>query len=246
MDIKKFLDYFLKYWWVYALTCIILTICEVLIVINDIYVFQLRYIVIYALSAMLVVLFLAWIVALFKKRYSLFFLGIPASVIICGVISLPFAVLYAIGTAGEGDDFGKSHPIPNELFCYEADECISKEYVDSLDNKTWLRIHRSTPGGIYSYAYYGPSMLDGHTYLKCYEVTENIPLSEERIAIRTHNIVKDHVSFGLVGKSGSFTLYEGSFDDYYAVRVEVWFHNDTSGVDSILNQKIYKMDGWQR
>lgn len=246
MTFKRAFDFILKYWWIYALSCVLLSACEIYVVINNIYIYQLRYVILYVLMIMMAVLFVAWIVSLFKKRYALFFFAIPASVLLCGFITFPTFALYALGTAGEGDTFGKDHPIPEGLRYTEPFESMEEESVDSLDSTTWLRIHQSSQGGIYNYAYFGPSLHDGYIYLKCFEATENIPLSDDTVGKRTHNPVKDHSSFGLVGGTGYFMIYEGSFEDYYAVRVEVWHHEDATGEERLLNQKVYKMEGWQR
>lgn len=246
MKIKRIADGFLKYWWVYALMMIALTIGEVYIVIHDIWAFQLRHVVFGAFLILLAVLLVAWVVALWRKRFVLVFLGIPATVLVSAIISLPYAMIHAIGTAGEGDDFGKRHPIPSDLSYYEPEDSMQLSRVDSLDSSTWLCVRGGSQGGIYHYVYYSPPLPDGYLYLKCFEATENIPLSEDRVFLRSKNPVKGHSNFGLVGGQGYFMIYEGSFGDYYAVRVEVWFHDDSTGEDRLLNQKIYKMDGWQR
>jgi len=43
-----------------------------------------------------------------------------------------------------------------------------------------------------------------------------------------------------------FTVYEGDWGDYYAVRVEVWHHDTSTGSEHKVNEKIYRMQGWQR
>ena len=237
---------YLKYWWVYSIACIALCALEVYVVIHNIWVSRLRYVILYIILGLLVMQLIAWVTALVKKKFMIAFVGIPAGLIISALISLPPFTLYALATAGEGDDFGRQHPIPEGLSYYEPEESLCIEDADSLDNTTWLRIHGSTQGGIYNYAYFSPALPEGHLYLKCYEVTENIPLSEERVAKKSYNPVKAYSSFDLAGSTGYFTIYEGSFGDYYAVRVEVWFHDDSTGEDRMLNSKVYKMEGWQR
>lgn len=242
----KTIDQFLKFWWVYSVACIILCALEVYIVINEIRILQLRYVILYVILGLLVMQAIAWTIALVKKKYAIAFGGIPVGLLVSAGICLPPFFLYALATAGEGDDFGRQHPIPKGLSYFEPEESMCIEDVDSLDNTTWLRIHRSTQGGIYIYAYFSPTLPDGFLYLKCYEATENIPLSEERIAKSSYNPVKGHSSFDVAGKTGGFTIYEGSFGDYYAVRVEVWFHDNNTGEERMLNSKVYKMEGWQR
>ncbi len=239
-------DKFLKYWWTYSLACIVLCACEVFVVINEIRVLQLRYVILYAILGILVLQAITWVIALYKRKFKIAFLGIPAGLIVSALICLPPFALYALGTAGEGDDFGKQHPIPEGMNCNEPVESMQIDSVDSLDNTTWLRIHKGAQGGYYNYAYFSPPLPDGYLYIKCYEATENFPLSEQRIAARSHNPVRGHSAFGLAGGTGYFTIYEGSFGDYYAVRVEVWFHDTSTDEERMLTSKVYKMEGWQR
>ena len=236
----------LRYWWAYSLACIVLCAFEVYVVINEIRVFQLRYLILYVILGILVLQAVTWAIALYKRKFKIAFLGIPIGLIISAFICLPPFVLYALGTVGEGDDFGKQHPIPKGMDYYEPMESMQEDCVDSLDKVTWLRIHGGTQGGYYNYVYFSPPLPDGFLYLKCYEVTENIPLSEQRVAMRSHNPVRGHSSFGQAGGAGYFTIYEGSFGDYYAVRVEVWFHDSSTDDEKMLNSKVYKMEGWQR
>ena len=132
------------------------------------------------------------------------------------------------------------------MVCQEPDESFCEEDVDSTETATWLRIQNNSQGGIYDYQYYSNALPDGYIYLKCYEATENILLSEDRIIMRTKIEVKQHNTFGQVGGDRVFTIYEGSWGDYYPIRVEVWHHEVMTGHERLLNQKVYKMQGWQR
>ena len=149
-------------------------------------------------------------------------------------------------TQGENDDFGKRHPIPAGMVCQEPNESFCVDDVDSTDTSSWLRIQKDSQGGIYDYLYFSKSLPDGYIYLKCYEATENILLSEDRMMMRTKVNVRQHDRFGPVGGYCVFTIYEGSWGDYYPVRVEVWHHGEKTGKDQMLTSKIYKMEGWQK
>jgi len=47
-------------------------------------------------------------------------------------------------------------------------------------------------------------------------------------------------------RQNSFMLYEGDFNEYYAVRVEAWHRDSLSGTETKLLEKPYRLDGWMR
>lgn len=159
-----------------------------------------------------------------------------AALIVFAVISLSACV------AEERDDFGKRHPIPQGLeYAVPLDE--DAEHVPS--GMPELVIRNGQQGGIYSYEFYSPPMPDGEIFLKCFEATENIPLSVRSVRSRTIQKIGGHVAFGAAGERRSFTVYEGDWGEPYAVRVEVW-HRRGRGSLHKLHEAVYKMEGWQR
>ena len=77
-------------------------------------------------------------------------------------------------------------------------------------------------------------------------MTKNVPLSENEIAERSNvKIGTTHTFRQLVYKKG-FTIYEGDWEDYYAARIEVWHKNASSGEETKLLEKIYRVEGWMR
>ena len=117
--------------------------------------------------------------------------------------------------------------------------------IDSTDSNSWLQIWNGEQGGIYHYAFYWPALSDGEIYLRCFEATKNTELSASRLKPRTTVRVLGHNEFGQVVPPTEFTIYEGDWEDYYAVRVEVW-HKPTGGKPHKLMEKIYRMEGWMR
>ena len=85
-------------------------------------------------------------------------------------------------------------------------------------------------------------------YLRCFEVTTNTELSSDRVRKRTETTVLNLTSFGKIIDRKEFTIYEGDWEEYYAVRVEVWFHDFSKkrGKDRKLMERIYRMEGWMR
>ena len=46
--------------------------------------------------------------------------------------------------------------------------------------------------------------------------------------------------------SDRFRIQEGSWGDYYAARVELWYKPESSDEEKLLHSVIYKVEGWSR
>lgn len=117
--------------------------------------------------------------------------------------------------------------------------------IDTNDMQSWLQIWNGFQGGIYNYSFYYTELPDGEIYLKCFADYDNTELSKRRLKEASKFSVSNHISFGKIVDRQEFTVYEGDWDDYYLVRVEVW-HRDISGREKMLMSKIYRMEGWMR
>ena len=145
------------------------------------------------------------------------------------------------------DHFGKQHPIPEGLeYQLPLNSSFEQEPVDSLDDRTYLQLWNGYQGGLYEYDFYYPYLPAGDIFLRCYEVTKEIPLSEDRLP-EASKVSVDSTSFftQLVDKQ-EFTIYEGEWGDYYAARIEVWFRNAGTGEERKLLEKVYRVEGWMR
>lgn len=168
-----------------------------------------------------------------------------------GILSFAFIVPAGMIAQFSPDGFGKDHPIPKGLVCNEPIELdegfvkTAEAIVDSVNTDSYLQIYRYT-GGSYKYDFSYSALPKGRIYLKCYEITENIPLSTESILSESTVPIDSTYSFSKLVNWEDFTIYEGEWDDFYAVRVEVWHQNDKTGEENKLMEKIYKMDGWMR
>ena len=118
--------------------------------------------------------------------------------------------------------------------------------IDKENEQTWLQIWNSFQGGIYNYSFYYPELLSGTIYLRCFEVSKNEELSARRIKESTSVDFHGHNKFGKIVDMQRFTIYEGDWGDYYAVRVEVWYHDPVKKEERMLMSKIYRMEGWMR
>ena len=145
------------------------------------------------------------------------------------------------------DSFGKDHPIP-EGMAYEIPwaENAPAPAVDTQSVDSYLQLWNGIQGGIYLYSLSYPALPDGEVYLRCYEATENIELSASRLKKASTVAVKGHTAFGPVVEKQQFSIYEGDWEDYYAARVEVWHHDASTGQDTKLMEKTYRVEGWMR
>ena len=116
--------------------------------------------------------------------------------------------------------------------------------VDSLDADSYLQLWGDD--GCYEYDFYYCALPAGELFLRCYEATKNIPLSEDRLPESSKVRIDSTHSFSKLADKAEFTIYEGDFGDYYAARVEVWYRNAATGKEKKLMEKTYRVDGWQR
>lgn len=117
--------------------------------------------------------------------------------------------------------------------------------IDPDEMQSWLQVWEDGQGGIYCYSFYYPELPDGKVYLKCFADYDNTALSKSRLKEASTVNVSNHISFGQIVDMQRFTIYEGDWNDYYLVRVEVW-HRDMSGREKMLMSKMYRMEGWER
>lgn len=96
------------------------------------------------------------------------------------------------------------------------------------------------------YAYANPGEA-GRTYLKVFEATENIRLSEERIARKSIEYVgwSDDPTEAFLYHS-LITVYEGDSYVYYPARFELWFAPASGDPERKLMEKIFKIAGFER
>ena len=100
---------------------------------------------------------------------------------------------------------------------------------------------------MYEYDLWINSKESGIIFLKAYEITKEIELSnpelKERSMIRITN------TNGLVQKFSTkddFTIYEGDWGKPYGARFEVWFKSDNNKKERKLYEKNYIIEGWMR
>ena len=144
------------------------------------------------------------------------------------------------------DKFGKNHPIPNGLEFSLPLDSLATQAIDTLGSNTWLVLRNDIQGGIYNYDFYYTPLPAGEIFLRCFEATENIPLSEKEIEERSKVQIDSTASFSQLVNKQQFSIYEGEWEDYYAARVEVWFRDTETKQEKKLLEKVYRVEGWTR
>ena len=201
------------------------------------------------------------IVALIKKQYKNAFL-----IALMGVLLIAYAIAATFfGGLGNGalDNFGKRHPIPegmeyytflSEGYSYEKD---TQTQLDSLTIERGILLQQHGQDGQYRYMANVPAVpKKGKIYLKLYEATTNLPLSEHDVKTSTTLLVEPSDTsriYKMTDKepnrwnaTDEFIIQEGSWDDYYAARVELWYQPELGGEEQLLHSVIYQIEGWSR
>lgn len=165
------------------------------------------------------------------------------------VLFLYFIVSVFTGIALESapTSFAEDHPIPEGL-AYNKPKAMHadlEEGVDPADSTTFLQLRNGGQGGIYEYSFFYPALPAGTIWLQCYEVSENLPLSESRIKKSSTQEIKGTNHFACFVNAREFTIFEGDWGDCYAARIEVWF-KDRKGHERKLLEKTYGVEGWMR
>ena len=196
------------------------------------------------LLIILITLLISWIVLCINKKWWKFLASFLITILDICFLGLPLSLFATLGP----DGFGKDHPIPDGLKCnipLVEDSC-STAPVDSLDSNTYLVIWNDIQGGMYKYDFYHGPLPAGEIFLRCFEVTENIPLSEDRLEESSRVEIDSTTSFSKLVNKQEFTIYEGDWEDYYAARVEVWHRNAATKQERKLLEKVYRIEGWMR
>lgn len=164
-----------------------------------------------------------------------------------GFILLLFSGFIGLALESAPTVFALEHSVPEGLAHYtpKAENADLAEDVDSLDETTYLQVRNSFQGGTYEYSFFYPKLPEGYIYLKCFEVTENLPLSVGSLERKSCQQTSGTDHFACLVEGKQFTIYEGDWGSYYAARIEVWFM-DKKGNKRKLLEKIYAVEGWTR
>ena len=202
------------------------------------------------------------IVTIIKKQYRN-----AGRIVGIGVLLIIYTFIVSLFAGmGEGtfDNFGKRHPIPEGME-YEETNVAEGWYSRYRTRQEWDSVITERKfllaggQGVYRYMVYLPPMdEEGDIYLKMYEATTNLPLSEKVVKNRSsiHILPSDTaVIYQMKGISTSswledmreaIVINEGSWEDYYAARTELWFRPTNGGEERLVYSKIFRIEGYSR
>ena len=201
------------------------------------------------------------IVTIMKKQYRN-----AGRIVGIGVLLIIYTFIVSLFVGmGEGafDNFGKRHPIPEGM---EYEETIvenvgkvwhsryrtQQEWDSVITERKFLLIGEN---GVYRYMVYLPPMdEEGYIYLKMYEATTNLPLSEGIVKNRSNihilpsdtAVIYQMKETGMSSWSEDIIINEGSWEDYYAARTELWFRPTNGGEERLVYSKIFRIEGYSR
>ena len=229
----------LKYWWVFPLSLLVILVSLLFLFMTDIPIIENTVSILLLLT--LIALPVSWVILLWNFKWKLCLISVLWSVLVVVLMLQP----RICGAMGGADHFGRRHPIP-EGMSYNIPLCSNDTAVtvDSLDADSYLQLWGDD--GCYEYDFYYGALPAGEIFLRCYEATKNIPLSEDRLPESSKVRIDSTHSFSKLADKAEFTVYEGDFGDYYAARVEVWYRNAATDKEKKLMEKTYRVDGWQR
>lgn len=189
----------------------------------------------------------SWVALAIEKNWWRFAISIISSTAITTGILLLFTFIYLYFPVP--DYFGRNHPIPEGTeynIPFDMESETAADINEILSTGDLLQIWSRIQGGIYLYDFYYEALPAEEIFLKCYEITENIPLSPERIRQKSTVTIQETSSFSQLAHKQKFTIYEGDWGYHYAARIEVWYKNAATLQESKLYEKIYRVEGWQR
>lgn len=128
-----------------------------------------------------------------------------------------------------------------------ADEIILD--ADKMDDfiGAEFQLYSSFQPGLYEYDLWLKSKIDGTVYLKAFEITQNIQLSNS--SLRDRSTLEVEATNDKVKKfdlKRHFTIYEGDFGQPYGARFEVWFIQSDGKREFKILEKNYVIEGWMR
>jgi len=241
---KKFV---LQYWWAIPALMAVLMVVDCVFMVANLPV--LETVVDGSLVLVVIAILASWVILAINRQWKKFLFSFLLSILVGGALAILVAMVGYIGLfSPDSDDFGRKHSIPDGLEYSIPKEGYSDPaiVIDSLDTNVFLQIWNGAQGGIYKYDFYYGPLPAGEIYLRCYEVTENIRLSADRIKESSKVDIDTTSSFSKVVDQQEFTIYEGDWGDYYAARIEVWHKNAKTGKETKLMEKVYRVEGWMR
>ncbi len=173
-------------------------------------------------------------------------IGISSIIIL--FIGFLFWLFFEISNENKGDEIFNNIEIPENLKFEKPILFLSNRQIDSLKRIKVVQEKILVIGNGYSgydfYMWHKPSE-KGELFIKAFELTKNIQLSEWKLSNRTKNKILE-LSNEYKLYEGNTVIDEGTFENFYPTRFELWFKSESSGIEKKLTEKNYVIDGWDR
>ena len=118
------IDRIIRYWWVYVLLFLTFVAAEILVEEYGLQWVMFQDALFYGIIAVALLLFVAWILALYRKRYWLSG-GIFVSGLVC-IAATVYMCIVILAHVDTSDSFGKDHPIPEGMGYHETKETFRR------------------------------------------------------------------------------------------------------------------------
>lgn len=185
-------------------------------------------------------IFFSIIIILISSAYILFKSKWYYSILQLGILGMTMFYLMSFLMFYSNDFFADDLEITKNIKFEKP-----KNEIDTITirKQNTLEIRNDSQPGIYEYYFWYKPSEKGKLYLKAFEISQNIPLSEQEIKDRSSIDVKSNDSLQLFHKV--FTIYEGDWGKFYGSKISVYFKPDNKPEQKLI-EKNYIVEGWMR
>ncbi|MFD1096108.1 hypothetical protein [Salegentibacter chungangensis] len=174
------------------------------------------------------------------------FIGIVTIIIL--FTGFVFWLYFEIVNENQEDEKFNNIEISENLNFEKPIQFLTNRQIDSLTkikvNDEKIVVIGDGYNGYDFYMWHKPTE-KGKLYIKAFELTKNIQLSELELNTRTESEISE-LGENYKLYTGNSLIYEGTLAHYYPVRFELWFKPKNSGIEKKLTEKKYVIDGWDR
>lgn len=222
---------FLKTWWKPVLLYLTIYVIYIfsLFNLNKFFLQLFDYIILFSA----VIILISSVYIFFKSKWYY-------SVLQIGILGITMFYLMDLLRFYPNDFFSDDLEIPKNINFEKP-----RNEIDTLNirKENTFEIKNDFQPGMYKYYFWYKPKEKGKLYLKAFEITKNIPLSEERIKRASLIEVKPNDSLQLFQKE--FIIYEGDWGKFYGSKISVYFKPDNQPEQKLI-EKNYIVEGWMR
>lgn len=249
MNLKRVFTYCFDKWWRPVIFLFLSSVLLVIAIWQDISVLQIPTFLIFCAAV-----FTLGVSFIYQLWYRRWLFSILTFLILGGTIaaSIFSAIVLFFIAMDKPDTFADNLKIPTNISIYNpADMGFDEKRPDSISNMhketVDFQLYNSFQPGLFEYDFWTSKIDSGTIYLKAYEITQNYPLSTQRLpqssSVKINNPTDSIVK---VGTTSHFTIYEGDWGKPYAARFEIWYKPSNGGQERKLFERNYKIEGWMR